>query len=40
MRETKDKEENVRSTRSNRKTMDSVLRKEKRVYGRNDLRKR
>jgi len=40
MRETKDKKENLRSTRSSQKTMESVLRKEKRVYGGNDLWKR
>jgi len=36
----KKNEKNLRSTRSSQKIVKSVLRKEKRIYGGNDLRKR
>ena len=40
MGETEDKSKNLRITRNSRKTVKSVLRKEKGIYGGNDLLKR
>jgi len=38
-RNSKTKTKNLRSTRSRQEAVESVLRKEKTVYGRNDLKK-